>query len=126
MTSTAMDEYLAGVPREARKALQKLRKDIRAAAPDAEEVISYSIPAFRQDGKLLVSFAAHPHHCGFYVMSPSVVEAHAADLAGYDLAKGTVRFAPDEPLPAALVQKLVKARIAENGRAAASRTRSRG
>lgn len=109
-----IDEYLAAIPGGARAALEKLRKTIRAAAPRASEVISYQIPAYKLNGKLLVSFAAHKNHCGFYVMSPDVMWVHAAELKKYDMAKGSIRFPADQPLPAALVTRLVKARIAEN------------
>jgi uncharacterized protein YdhG (YjbR/CyaY superfamily) len=97
-----------------RAALEKLRKTIRAAAPGAEECISYQIAAFRQNG-MLVGFGATAHHCAFYLMSATAVEAHREELKGYDTSKGTIRFQADDPLPAALVRKLVKARIAENG-----------
>ena len=107
-----VDEYLARVPDEMRPALEALRKTIRAAAPGATEVISYQVPTFKLNGSL-VSFGAAKSHCAFYVMSPAVMEAHKDDLKGYDTSKGTVRFTPDRPLPAALVTKLVKARIAE-------------
>ena len=109
-----VDEYLAALPEDARAALEKLRQTIRAAAPGAGEVISYQIPAYRLQGKLLVSFAAHKNHCGFYVMSPEVMRAHAADLEKYDTTTGGIRFPADRPLPITLVKKLVKARIAEN------------
>ncbi len=109
-----IDEYLATVSPDQRAALERLRKTIRAAAPKAEECISYQLPAFRL-GKMLVGFGATPKHCAFYLMSGTTVEAHQDDLAGYDTSKGTIRFQPDQPLPAALVRKLVKARIAENG-----------
>jgi uncharacterized protein YdhG (YjbR/CyaY superfamily) len=96
-----------------RAALEKLRKAIRAAAPKAEEGFSYGLPAFRLDGKPLAGFGASANHCAFYPMSGSIVEAHGDELTGYDRSKGTIRFPPDKPLPAALVRKLVKARIAE-------------
>jgi uncharacterized protein YdhG (YjbR/CyaY superfamily) len=101
-----------------RAALEKLRKTIRAVAPQAEECISYRIPAFRQNG-MLVGFGATPNHCAFYPMSSSTVAAHQDELKDYDTSKGTIRFQADQPLPVALVRKLVKARIAEN----ASRSR---
>jgi uncharacterized protein YdhG (YjbR/CyaY superfamily) len=110
-----IDEYLAGVSDEQRAALEKLRKTIRSAAPKAEECISYQLPAFRLNG-LLVAFGARPDHCAFYPMSASTVAAHKAELEAYDTSKGTIRFQPDKPLPATLVRKLVKARIAENAR----------
>lgn len=109
-----IDEYLSGVPDEQRTALEKLRKTIRAAAPRAEECISYGLPAFRLDGRALVAFSAAARHCSFFPMSGTTVTDHADELADYDTSKGTIRFQPDKPLPAALVRKLVKARIAEN------------
>ncbi len=109
-----IDEYLAGLTADKRAALQKLRKIIRAAAPKAEECISYQIPAYRQNG-MLVGFGAATKHCAFYLMSSSTVAAHRDELKDYDTSKGTIRFPADKPLPAALVQKLVKARIAANG-----------
>jgi uncharacterized protein YdhG (YjbR/CyaY superfamily) len=110
---TTIDEYLAALSDEQRAALEKLRRTIRAAAPQAEECISYQIPAFRLRG-MLVGFGATPRHCAFYLMSASTVAAHKDELAAYDISKGTIRFSADRPLPAALVRKLVKARIAEN------------
>jgi len=109
-----IDEYLAALSEDKRAALEKLRKTIRAAAPHAEECISYRLPAFRQNG-MLVAFGATANHCAFYPMSATAVEAHKRELEGYDTSKGTIRFQPDRPLPAALVRKIVKARIAENG-----------
>src|SRR6266545_1330883 len=109
-----IDEYLAALSADKRAALEKLRKNIRAAAPKAEECIRYGIAAFRQHG-ILVGFGATAKHCAFYLMSATTVEAHKEELKDYDTSKGTIRFQPDDPLPAALVRKLVKARIAENG-----------
>jgi uncharacterized protein YdhG (YjbR/CyaY superfamily) len=108
-----IDEYLAALSDDKRAALEKLRKTIRAAAPRAEECISYQLPAFRQNG-MLVAFGATANHCAFYLMSSSTVEAHEDELKDYDTSKGTIRFQADKPLPVALVRKLVKARIAEN------------
>lgn len=108
-----IDEYLADLSDDQRAALERLRKTIRAAAPKAEECISYGRPAFRLDGRGLVAFGAAASHCAFYPMSGSTVEAHKKELKGYDTSKGTIRFPADKPLPATLVRKLVKARIAE-------------
>lgn len=108
-----VDEYLAALSDDQRAVLERLRRSIRAAAPNAEECISYQIPAFRLNG-MLVAFGATPNHCAFYPMSSSTVEAHRDELKEYKTSKGTIRFLPDNPLPAALVRKLVKARIAEN------------
>ena len=109
----SIDEYLAALSDDQRAALEKLRKTIRAAAPKAEECISYQLPAFRLNG-MLVAFGATANHCAFYPMSSSTVETHKDELKDYETSKGAIRFQPDEPLPAALVRKLVKARIAEN------------
>jgi uncharacterized protein YdhG (YjbR/CyaY superfamily) len=109
-----IDEYLAAVSDDKRVALEKLRKTIKATAPKAEECISYRLPTFRLNGKLLVAFGAAAKHCAFYPMSGSTVKDHKRELMDYDTSKGTIRFQPDNPLPAALVRKLIKARIAEN------------
>ncbi len=108
-----IDEYLAALSKDKRAALQNLRKTIRAAAPRAEECISYGLAAFRQGG-MLVGFGASANHCAFYLMSSTTVAAHKEELEGYDTSKGTIRFSPKKPLPATLVRKLVRARIAEN------------
>ncbi|MBI5852411.1 MAG: DUF1801 domain-containing protein [Planctomycetes bacterium] len=115
------DEYLAALPDPQRKALQKLRATIRSAAPDAEECISYRLAAFRQDG-MLVAYGATGKHCAFFPMNATSVAAHAAALAGWSTSKGTIRFQPETPLPAALVRRIVKERLAEN---AASRGATR-
>lgn len=117
--SASVDDYLAALPEDKRAALEKLRRLIKAAAPKAVEIISYQIPAYRYHG-LLVGFAAFKSHCGFYVMSPSAMDAHKDDLKRYDTATATIRFHADRPLPAALVKKLVKARIKENEAKSAS------
>lgn len=108
-----IDDYLATVSKESRAALEKLRKTIRSAALKATEGISYQVPTYKFLGPL-VSFGAAKNHCSFYVMSPATMEAHKDELESYDTSKGTIRFPPDKPLPAALVSKLVRARIAEN------------
>lgn len=108
-----VEAYLAALPEAQRAALEKLRRTIKAAAPDADEVISYRMPMFKHHGPL-VGLAAFPNHCGVYVMSPAVMDAHNDELKTYDTSKGTIRFPASKPLPAALVRKLVKARIAEN------------
>jgi uncharacterized protein YdhG (YjbR/CyaY superfamily) len=107
------DEYLAALPEAQRRVLQALRQTIRELAPTAEETISYQICAFR-DGVMLVGYGATPRHCAFFLMSNQTTRTHAADLQGYDLSTGTIRFQPERPLPVALVRKLVKARQAEN------------
>ncbi len=114
--------YLAALPKDSRAALQKLRKDIRAAAPGATELIAWGMPAFKQ-GRLLVCYAAFKDHCSFFPMSLAVMGDFADELKGYDVNKGTIRFPMGKPLPTALVMRIVKARLAENEAKQASRKR---
>lgn len=110
----AVDAYLARVPEPARTTLGKVRTAIRAAAPkDATEGISYGMPAFRYKGAL-VGYAAFKNHCSFFPMQASLIDQMKEELASYRTAKGTLQFSPDKPLPAALVKKMVKARVVEN------------
>ena len=111
--ATTIDEYLARVEPGQRRALEALRQVIRKAAPNAEEVITYGIPAFRQHG-FLIGFAASAKHCSLHPMNGHTVADFAADLAGYSTSTRTIRFTADKPLPAALVRRIVKARVAEN------------
>jgi uncharacterized protein YdhG (YjbR/CyaY superfamily) len=107
-----IDEYLAELSDDKRAALERLRKIIQDAVPRAEECISYQLPAFRLDRKVIMWFGATPNHCALY--PGGIVEDYKDELAEYETSKGTIRFQPDHPLPAALVKKLVKARIAKN------------
>ena len=109
-----IDEYLATAKPDQRRTLAKLRKTIRAIAPKAEECISYGIPAFRLNGSPLVFFGAWANHCSFYPCSSKTLKNFRSDLKAFQITKGTIRFSPDNPLPLALVKKLVKARMAEN------------
>lgn len=111
--SPDIDGFLATLPEDVAAALEALRATIAAVAPEAVESVSYGVPAFKYRGRPFVSFGAGKNHCSFYVQSPAVMAAHAADLAGYDTSKGTVRFSPAAPPPPELVGKLVRARIAE-------------
>jgi uncharacterized protein YdhG (YjbR/CyaY superfamily) len=107
-----IDEYLAGVPEPARGTLREIRAAIRSAAPpEATEIISYGIPAFRYK-EVLVWFAAFSKHCSLFPTA-SVIEQFKKDLKGFPASKGTIQFPTDKPLPAALVKKLVKARVAQ-------------
>lgn len=108
-----VDDYLARVPDEPRATLEKLRKTIKSTAPKAIEVISYGVPTFKLDGRMLVSYAAFKNHCSFFP-GAAPIKAHETDLKSYETSKGTIRFLCGKPLPAALVKKLVKARIEEN------------
>jgi uncharacterized protein YdhG (YjbR/CyaY superfamily) len=110
---TTIDEYLAPLPADQRAALQKLRKAVKAAAPKAEECINYGLAAFRLNGKSIAGLGASANHLSYYPMSGSITNTLAADLKGYETSKGAIRFPINKPLPATLVRKLVKARIAE-------------
>ena len=107
-----IDEYLAPLSNEKRATLEKLRRAIKSAAPKAKERISYGVPAFYLDGRLLVALGAGANHCAFYPGAFPIV-AHKEELKTYKTSKGTIRFPTDSPLPATLVRKLVKTRIAE-------------
>jgi len=108
-----IDEYLAGLSPENRTTLEKVHWAVHAAAPGAEECISYGMSAFRLNGKLIAGFKAVANHCSFHPMSGDTVATLKADLAGYDTSRGTIRFSARAGLPATLVRKLVKARISE-------------
>ena len=109
---TTVDEYLAAVPEPARGTLNKIRGAIRAAVPPvATEIISYKIPAFRHK-RVLIWFAAFSNHCSLFPTA-AVIEEFKNELKGYTLSKGTIQFPIDKPLPAALVTKMVKARMAQ-------------
>lgn len=110
-TSTA--EYLATLSDGQRATLARLREVVRAAAPGAEERFSYGMPAFTIDGRALLWFAAWKHHYSLYPIGSAILEAHAAEDAGYDAAKGTIRFPASKELPYDLVATLVAARRAE-------------
>jgi len=109
-----VDEYLAAVPEPARSTLNRIRAMIRSAVPpEATEAITYRIPTFKYKGSLL-AFAAFTNHCSLFPMSLAVIDAFKNELKPFLASKGTIRFPLDKPLPAALVKKLVKARIAQN------------
>ena len=112
-SAQAVAAYIAAPPRGARAALQKLRENIKTAAPEATEGLSYGMPAFKYDG-LLVYYAAFRNHCSFFPASVAVMRRFVAEIRRYDTSKGTIRFPAAEPLPAALVKRIVKTRIAEN------------
>lgn len=109
-----IDEYLARVDSSQRAALQALCKSIRTAAPNAEVGVSYGLPAYFSDGKPLVAFSASAKHCSLFPMNGSTVAAFQKELEGFETSKGTIRFTVDKPLPAGIVRKIVKARLAEN------------
>lgn len=105
--------YFASLPPVVRTRMKTIRDMVRDIAPDAVEVFSYGIPGFKLDGKPLVWYAAFAHHTSLYPMTASIRKAHASALKGYKMSTGTVQFPLDKPLPAALIKRLVKARLAE-------------
>ena len=110
---TTIDEYLADVNPDQRRTLNKLRAIVRASAPEAQECISYGIPAFRLNGRPLVFFGAWTHHCSLYPGNSTILKHFRDDLKDFEIRKGTIRFFPNSPLPIALVKKLVKTRVAD-------------
>jgi uncharacterized protein YdhG (YjbR/CyaY superfamily) len=117
-SSDDVDTFLETLSQDTRTALQQLREVIAEAAPEAVEAIAYGVPAFKYRGRPLVSFGAGKGHCAFYVQSPAVMNAYRDELKGHDTSKGTIRFHAGEPLPAKLVRRLVRARMAETDAAA--------
>jgi uncharacterized protein YdhG (YjbR/CyaY superfamily) len=114
-TPTSVEDYLAALPEEPRAALEKVRLTIRAAAPEATESIAYGMPAFRdRGGRILVSYAAFTNHCSLFPASGVVIEALGDELRPYLAGKATIRFPAGRPIPAALVERIVKIRIEEN------------
>ena len=108
-----IDTYIANQPEKVRVVLEKLRHTIKKAAPDAEEVISYQMPAFKYHG-MLVYFAAFKNHCSFFPGNAGLVLSMRDELKVYKTAKGTIQFTVEKPLPGVLVTKIVKARVKEN------------
>lgn len=115
-TADDVDAYLAKVPEPARTTLEKLRATIRSVVPpETTEKLSYGMPAFHYKGAL-VAYAAFKNHCSFFPMQASLTDEMQEELKGYRTSKGTLQFPQDKPLPASLVKKMVRARIAENER----------
>ena len=110
----SIDAYLRGLEPEQHRALEKLRKTIKSIVPDAEETISYNMPAFRLDGKVIAGFIAAKDHLSYFPFSGRTVTALKADLTEFSTSSGTIRFSVDRPLPVSLVRKLIKTRIAES------------
>jgi uncharacterized protein YdhG (YjbR/CyaY superfamily) len=108
-----IDDYLAGVEGPRRATLQKVRKTILKIVPKAEECISYRIPAFRFNGRVVGGFAATKWGCSYFPFSGSTLRTLARDVASYSQTKSALHFSADKPLPATLIRKLLKARIAE-------------
>ena len=113
---TSVEEYLATLPDDRRAVVEELRRTINAAAPEATETIAYEMPALRsRDGRFLLSYAAYKNHYSFFPASEAVVKALGDELTPYLAGKGTIRFPASRPIPIALVERIVKARLAEHG-----------
>ncbi|TAN13208.1 MAG: hypothetical protein EPN37_14100 [Chitinophagaceae bacterium] len=108
-----IDEYIAGFPEDVRAVLQQVRNTVKKAAPDAEETISYAMPAFKLYGKPLVYFAAFKNHIGFYPL-PEGIKTFGKELAGYKTSKGAIQFPLSKPIPLNLITKITKFRMKEN------------
>ncbi|HEV2005252.1 MAG TPA: DUF1801 domain-containing protein [Candidatus Limnocylindrales bacterium] len=113
MPGEQIDTMLASAPPDQRAVLQTLRETIAAAAPEAEETISYSMPAFRYGGRALVSYSAFKKHCSLFPMSAELIERHPEKVGAFATAKGTLQFTPSHPIPADIVTWLVRERIAQ-------------
>lgn len=108
----SIDEYISAQPKDVQPVLEEIRQAIREAAPEAEEVVSYQMPTFRQNG-ILVHFGAHTHHIGFYP-TPSAIQEFGDELSGYESSKGSVKFPLDQPMPLDLIKRIVKFRVQAN------------
>ena len=116
MGAEEVDAYLADIEEPKRSTLEAVRRSIRAVVPDAEEGISYGMPAFRVGGKVVAGFAAFKNHLDYLPHSGEVLAGLADELAGYECTSGSLHFAIDQPLPDDLVERLVEARLAQLGR----------
>ena len=117
VSAQAVDAYLAAVPEPHRTTLTGIRTTLSTLLPDADQCIAYGVPCFKVGGKGVAGFGFYKDHCTYFPMSGSITTELAGDLAGYVTAKGSIRFAPDEPLPPDLVERLVRARQREIARA---------
>jgi uncharacterized protein YdhG (YjbR/CyaY superfamily) len=115
MSAEEVDAYLAAVPEPKRSTLEAVRRSIRAVVPEADEVISYGMPAFKVHGKVVAGFAAFQHHLAYLPHSGDVLADLGDDLAAYTRTAGSLHFAVDEPLPDDLVRRLVEAKLARLG-----------
>lgn len=109
-----VDEYLNALPLKVQKTLGQVRKAILSACPKAEEIISYRIPAYKYNGRIIIFFAAFKNHCSIYAMGYALIEKFRNSLKNYEISGTTIHFPLDKPLPASLIKKLVEARIKQN------------
>ena len=108
-----IDAYLASLPEDRRDLLQRLRAQIASVVPNAVETISYGMPAFKLGGRFLVSFAGWKAHCSIYPLTDAFLEAHSGELEGYERTKGSLHFTPEKPVPDAVMEDLIRARVAD-------------
>lgn len=108
-----IDSYLANLPENQRDLLQRLRTQVARAVPNAQETISYGMPAFKLDGRFLVSFAGWKSHCSIYPLTDSFLAAHSDELDGYGRTKGSLHFTPEKPVPDPVMDELIRARVAD-------------
>ena len=109
-----IDAYLAALPPDVRATLERLRQTIRAAAPEAEESLSYQLPTFKYRGRPLLYFGAYKNHCSLYAAGKELLKTLSVELKAFEISGSTIHFTPEHPLPVALVRKIVKARLKEN------------
>jgi uncharacterized protein YdhG (YjbR/CyaY superfamily) len=110
---TSFDDYLASVPQDQRAELARIREIVRSSVPDVEESVSYGMPAFKYRGRPLLGFKVARNHLSVFPFSPAAIDAARDALAGFDISKGTVRFAADKPLPDSAIEQLVRHRLGE-------------
>jgi len=113
MNEITVDEYLKKLPKDQQAVLEKLRQTIKSLSAEITELISYGIPSFKYKGRQFVAFAAYPDHINFLIMSYPIMDAFKSDLKRFETDKATIRFTIEKPLPAALLKRLIKARMAE-------------
>jgi uncharacterized protein YdhG (YjbR/CyaY superfamily) len=111
--SSASDDYLSTLPISTKEALRAVRDTIRSVAPDMDERMSSGAPFFWYGGRRAVGFGAAKTHLSLFIMHGAVLKTHSRDLAAYDVSRTVIRFAAEQPLPAALIRKLVRARLSE-------------
>ena len=108
-----VDAYLAALPADQQGLLEGVRATIQRVVPDAEETIAYDMPAFRLAGRFLVSYAGWKRHCSLYPLTDSFLAAHAAEIEGFGRTKGSIHFTAAKPLPPALLEELIRTRVAD-------------
>jgi len=114
MKFRSVDEYMSSLPKDVRSMMEEIRKTVKTLAPDAVELLSYNMPAFKYQGRILLYYMAHRVHIGFYPADAKAIVAFKDELAKYNTSKGTVQFPLDKKLPLGLIRKIVKYRVKTN------------